>query len=292
MRLARNMRWEVFVAIITAVSVIVIVVDYGYDFSANEKLAVYVFDTSVVAILIIDFRRRMIESGEGYRYLRSHWYEIPAMLPIFVFDSFEQYVTIGVAMRTMRLVRLFRLIQLLSRTATIFANTRYVYMVILSGGAVILGGLAMYVVESGNDQANIQSVGDGIWWAIVTVTTVGYGDRYPVTIGGRIIASVIMVIGISLLGFFISTLGATLVESKMKKRLSTVSNEPKNIIKNKIDRLENMHVDDISNLIASITELHRELCDTSQLPHCNKCSNKCPINSLFCNFCGNSLSSN
>lgn len=289
MILLPKLRWELFVSIITAASVGIIVLDYSYDFAPNEKLAVYIFDSIVVALLIIDFRRRMKESNEGYRYLLTHWYEIPAMLPIFVFDSFDQYMTIGAFLRTMRLIRLFRLIQLLSRTARIFADTKYVYMIILSGGAIILGGLAIYLVESDNKEANIRSIGDGIWWAITTVTTVGYGDKYPVTIGGRIIASMVMVIGIAVLGFFISTLGASLVESRIRKRSTSPISDSKNAIKNKIERLENLHEEELPILLSEITQLYASSKSLREMPHCSNCGNTCPDSSLFCNLCGTSL---
>ena len=54
----------------------------------------------------------------------------------------------------------------------------------------------------GTDNANIQGAGDALWWAFVTVTTVGYGDKYPVTHGGRIIAAIAMTAGVGLFGTF------------------------------------------------------------------------------------------
>lgn len=289
----RKLRWELVVSVVTAVSVGIIVLDYSYDFAPNEKLTVYIFDTSVVALLIIDFRKRMKESNEGYKYLLKHWYELPAMLPIFVFDSFEQYVSIGIFLRGLRLVRLFRLVQLLSRTARIFAETRYIYIVVLSGSAIILGGLAMYVAESDNQQANIRTMEDGFWWAIVTVTTVGYGDKYPVTTVGRIIASVVMLIGIAVLGILISTLGASFIESRIKKSSSRASNGVRNSIKGKIDNLENLRKEDLSILLSDITSLYESLNETShRLPLCTNCNYSCPEKSLFCNICGATLSGN
>ena len=62
------------------------------------------------------------------------------------------------------------------------------------------------------------SISDAVWWALVTVTTVGYGDLYPVTTEGKIIASFLMIIGIIVLGLFISTLGSSFVETWIDKK--------------------------------------------------------------------------
>ena len=62
------------------------------------------------------------------------------------------------------------------------------------------------------------SISDAVWWALVTVTTVGYVDLYPVTTQGKIIVSFLMIIGIMVLGLFISTLGSSFVETWIDKK--------------------------------------------------------------------------
>ena len=52
----------------------------------------------------------------------------------------------------------------------------------------------------GGEQANIKTAGDAVWWSVTTVTTIGYGDRYPVTFGGRVVAMCLMVAGVGLFG--------------------------------------------------------------------------------------------
>lgn len=68
-------------------------------------------------------------------------------------------------------------------------------------------GVFVLIFESANPEANIITSGDALWWSLVTVATVGYGDMYPVTTGGRITALFLMVIGIGLFGIFTSSLG-------------------------------------------------------------------------------------
>jgi voltage-gated potassium channel len=100
--------------------------------------------------------------------------------------------------------------------------------------------------------------------AIVTVTTVGYGDLYPVTPGEKIVASMLMIVGIAILGILIYTLGAGLIESRFgredksrgKKAIEpSLPDQTKMLIKNKIDRIEDISQDDFDNLMTTIKNL-------------------------------------
>ena len=121
------------------------------------------------------------------------------------------------------------------------------------------------VAESSNAGAKITNLGDAFWWAIVTATTVGYGDLYPVTIGGKIIASVLMIAGIAIIGIFITTLGSALIDSRLNKNKATTirpltfTDEAKLLIKSKIDGLDNLNSKDVDALLSMIKNLHYSL---------------------------------
>lgn len=78
--------------------------------------------------------------------------------------------------------------------------------------SILLCAFGEYLVESLVEGTKINTFGDTLWWSIATVTTGGYGDVYPITTEGKIIASALMIIGIMVLGLFISTLGGALIE--------------------------------------------------------------------------------
>jgi voltage-gated potassium channel len=77
---------------------------------------------------------------------------------------------------------------------------------------LVLAAAAIYNVERDADGANIHSFADALWWAATTVTTVGYGDRYPTTGAGRLIATTLMVVGIALIGVVTATIAAWFVD--------------------------------------------------------------------------------
>lgn len=258
-----NKKAELFVSIITLVSVIVILIPSIYSLTSTELQIIYIFDAVVVAILAVDFYIRLRESGQGSRFILTHFYEIPAMLPLVLFAFIEQDPGyIGAAIRSLRLIRLFRLVQLFFRTLKLFEGRRILYIIVFSALAVSLGAVAEYIAESSDPEAKITNIGDAFWWAIVTVTTVGYGDLYPVTPGGKIVASMMMIIGIAILGVLISTLGAGLMESRLRKEKTiepSLTDETKILIKGKIDRIGDLNQEDFDNLLLSMKSLRNML---------------------------------
>jgi len=116
-------------------------------------------------------------------------------------------------LRPLRLLRLVTMLSTLNRYAG--SNLRGRVAVYLTGGSslvIFVGALAMLDNERGRPDANIETFGDALWWALTTVTTVGYGDRFPVTGRGRLIAAGVMVAGIALIGTVTASVASWLIE--------------------------------------------------------------------------------
>ncbi len=249
---------EIFINIITAISVLVIVVQYLFILTNEYITIVYIFDFLVVIILAVDFSDRVIKSKQGLKYIIKHWYEIPAMIPLFTFSIVEGLENSGFV-AILRLVRLFRLIQLFSRTLrALHGKSRFAYVILFSFTAISIGSVLVYLVESPHPNSNINNIGDAFWWAIATVTTVGYGDVYPITAGGKIVGSLLMIVGIAILWVFISTVGIALTEHKVKDmEKMPLATDTKSIIKLKIDNLEKLEKEEFRLLLSMITTLYQ-----------------------------------
>lgn len=131
----------------------------------------------------------------------------------FVGNLFDFLVLLLPLLRPLRLLRLVTLLSVLNRTGAPGLRGRVVTYA--SGGTALLilcGALAITDAERSQPGATITSFLDGLWWAVTTMTTVGYGDTYPTTTTGRIVAVVLMLGGIALLGVVTATLASWLVE--------------------------------------------------------------------------------
>lgn len=122
-------------------------------------------------------------------------------------------------------------------------------------------GIAIYLIESPYEDAQIKNLIDAFWWAAATVTTVGYGDVVPVTEAGRLMGIGLMFVGISIIGTFISALGARLVGSRLKKR-ENIESEAKQLLTKKINEIEKLEKHEVELLITMLKDLHDELRQT------------------------------
>jgi voltage-gated potassium channel len=82
--------------------------------------------------------------------------------------------------------------------------------------ALVVGGLLVLRLESGRNDA-FKTVEDGLWWSLVTLTTIGYGDKFPVTTGGRLVAAVVLLFGLGMVGIVTGKIASILVEKKIKE---------------------------------------------------------------------------
>jgi len=131
----------------------------------------------------------------------------------FLRNLHELLILVLPMLRPLRLLRLLTLLRALNRAGGHALRGRIV-MYVLSSAAVLtyVASLAVLEAEKGADDANITHIGDSLWWALTTVTSVGYGDHFPVSPLGRMIAGGLMIGGIAVLSVITASLASWLVE--------------------------------------------------------------------------------
>lgn len=151
------------------------------------RAACRIVDAVVWAVFIVDYVVRLTLTSKRLRWFWTHLLDLASIaLPV---------------LRPLRLLRLFVLIRILNRRAADSLHGRIiVYVSAVTVLLVMCGSLAVLQAERYAPGSNIRSYGNALWWAVVTISTVGYGDFYPVTVTGRLVAVAMMLGGIALLG--------------------------------------------------------------------------------------------
>jgi voltage-gated potassium channel len=166
----------------------------------GELLATQIISLAAWAVFAVDYAVRLSITAD-----RRHW---------FWRNLLSLFVVVLPILRPLRLVRLLTLFTVFQRAAGSALRGRVViYAASTTTLLVLIAALAVYQTERDAPGADITTFGDALWWACVTITTVGYGDLSPVTTEGRLIAVAMMVCGIALIGTVTATIASWLVET-------------------------------------------------------------------------------
>ena len=209
--------YEIFVGILSSLSIVNIVLLYAVD-DANLDAILTAMNVLISVIFLGDFTYRLLsaDSKTDYVFRQFGWADLLASLP------FAQ----AKILRVFRIARVFRLLRAYGAKRIVRslvadrAGSALVSLLLMGILVLELGSLEMLNLEQDAPGANITTGSDAIWYVIVTISTVGYGDRFPVTNGGRLFGAVIIIIGVGIFGTFTGYL-ANLFLAPPKKEAGT-----------------------------------------------------------------------
>jgi voltage-gated potassium channel len=157
--------------------------------------------------MLVEYLVRLVVTPDRPGYIRRRWVE-PATVLV---PPLQGWHVVGIEKMSL-LVREAEL-----RVESILKHHSLFRVLIAAVVTLFLGAWLALLFEEKAKGSNIHDYPDALWWAIVTVTTVGYGDRYPVTEGGRIVAVVLMLVGIGLIGVLTATVASVSNKEEFKK---------------------------------------------------------------------------
>ncbi len=168
-------------------------------------------DNFICIIFLVDFGVRFKNANNKLVFMKWGWIDLVASIPFL--DIFR-------AGRLLRLIRLLRIFRALKSTKSIFEHinrnkkqSALTSVALLSFVVVIFSSIAILEFET-EVNSNIKTAEDAIWWSYVTITTVGYGDKFPITTEGRIIGAILMTTGVGIFGTFTALVSSWFIQNK------------------------------------------------------------------------------
>jgi voltage-gated potassium channel len=231
----RIAKWEKAVEWPLTLAAVLFLIAYAVQIIARPggllNLACEVVLVGAWAVFVVDYLVRLALARNRWRWFYRHLLDLAiVVLPM---------------LRPLRLMRFLTVLALIGRSTGGMLRGRVVlYTVGATVLVVFISALSVFDAEQG--MGDIDTFPDAVWWAFVTITTVGYGDYYPVTAAGRMVAVGLMIGGIALIGVVTATLASWIVERVADQTSKTVS-------------ATEAQVEELRNEIVELKEMIQEL---------------------------------
>ncbi len=173
-------------------------------------------DTGVCMLLLLDFGIRFHKAPSKLAFMKWGWIDLIASIPNL------PVLRVGRLVRVLRIIRLLRAIRVSQRLSGILLRNRvqggvasvFVTFVLL----IMFSSIGIVVCEQQDPNSKIKTAEDAIWWSVATITTVGYGDVYPVTTEGRCLAMLLMICGVGMFGAVSGIVASALIGQQNKEQ--------------------------------------------------------------------------
>jgi len=217
---------NILIIVLSIYVLVALLIDTFFKLPTQVSNVLEIIDNGICIIFLIDFCIRFYKAKSKLQFIKWGWIDLISSIP---------------ALEIFRVGRLFRLIRLL-RILRAFRSTKILIhhifksrmqgtmtsVVVITILIIIFSSISILIVEKA-PESNIKTAEDAIWWAMVTVTTVGYGDKFPVTTEGRVIAIFLMTAGVGLFGTYTGYIATWFIEEKKKEEIEEIEEYKNNI---------------------------------------------------------------
>jgi voltage-gated potassium channel len=205
--------WELAMA---ALAIVYVALGFIVDDLTSGRPEIEAAEWALTGLFVLEFGSRILVARSRLDYLRGHWIDVVALAP--PIRSFR-------ALRLLRLLRLVRAFAGVYRAAMhlhgLARHKGFAWLLLAWLGVMAVCSAWLYIAEHGINKA-VDNPFDALWWGVVTLTTVGYGDVTPVTTEGRLAAMALMLLGIGLFGAITATITSYIMTSDLRRMESKV----------------------------------------------------------------------
>ncbi|SDT86047.1 voltage-gated potassium channel [Verrucomicrobium sp. GAS474] len=206
--------FDLFVFLLSLYVIAELVAESLLDLDRELLKLLQKIDFAVCLIFLYDFALRFIKAPNKLKFMRWGWIDLVSSIP--AWNGFF----VGRALRIFRLLRLIRAYRSFqSLISHLFKNVpqgTLTSLIIVTFFLILFSSIAVLSFERDSPGSNIRSAGDALWWTMTTITTVGYGDHYPVSLEGRIVAVLLMVAGAGIFGTFTAVVSSMFIRTPKK----------------------------------------------------------------------------
>lgn len=191
---------HLFIIFLTGYVIAALLVDLFFKLPPEVSRMLAIIDDLICVFFLSEFVFSFVKAKNKLKFMRWGWIDLLSSIPVYHFLSAGK--TVFAIVRILRIFRAYRSIRILIKY--VFKNKikgTFQSAALFAVLCIIFSSIAILQVEKAPN-SNIHSAEDALWWSLVTITTVGYGDLYPVTALGRLIGAVLIIVGVALFGIF------------------------------------------------------------------------------------------
>jgi voltage-gated potassium channel len=230
--------WDLMVLAFSIYILIALAVDLLLPISEEVSRLISGIDFFICMILLGDFIRNFRHAPNKMKFMRWGWLDLVSSIPLI------EPLRLGRLARVIRLIRVLRIVRI-GLTMRYLVQRRQVETSVVGIIAAFLmivftGSISILMVETSED-STITTAEAAVWWSIVTITTVGYGDYFPVTTPGRIVASIVMICGIGIFSVIAGTLASMLTQLGTSTSADSTSSEVADELRRLREEIRELH---------------------------------------------------
>lgn len=206
---------DIIIVVLSIYVLISLLFDSFFKISPEITRLLILIDNTICLFFLYDFFLRLYKADSKKDFIKWGWIDFISSIPTFEYLRYGRLIRL---FRLMRILRAFRSVKYLSKH--LFRNRTegtFITVAFIAFLMVMFGSIAILQVEK-DPASNIKTAEDAIWWAFTTASTIGYGDKYPITIEGKIVAAFLMITGVGLFGTFTGFVSAWFIGGQKKEQ--------------------------------------------------------------------------